>query len=934
MVRMCLCGCDPTQAQIGQLQDTISQLQTRLAHYEGGGAALPPLAAAQAAPPAAACSASGSTVPSGGGVADAVLLRRVGQLQKENEGLKKRISSLMRAPAESLDAAGGVSTAMVLADPEDATATGELSSHRTSSGSHASDASESESAHAAGEEGGLSAAEDSAYAQEAMEMELEFLAKQGEISEELEGLNASLALKQALLAQQPEGGGDGAGGGSEEEMSALCDAMATLESRLKEVETERDTFHRQVSELRMHSDESGQPSKQAAKKLEALEAEISKLRRQRAQHEALLKARQASDARVKVLEGEIGSIKAQKVELTRRQREEADAHRAQRIARERELKQLRRQVEKAHAEKVKMEGGHAKQLAVIKRKNEELEKANAAHKKFKLGGDATPRPSLVGGGGGMGGGGMGGGGISARRPGGIMGATQASHARVEGKKAEDLQKAVSLISSKPREWLEAELRSVVEKKKDSEQLALHQEMRRQANQKLSALDVRDEQEQKRLTMAGEAADGENMSRETEKEALKAKIDHHAKKAQEISNRILRADDSSIDKKLDALREVKDAKGLLKVTLPQLVALRMSLEKKEQQAEQNKGSLKDASELANQLRLQMVRESKAAKEKLDASEQSLMSVHKELTELQGVLKQQAGVVAGVQKGAASKAAAPKMSQAERDAEDNAEKARLDARLARVSGQIDARQVSVVDAKLAKIKQQMAKKPIKEEESESEEESGSESGSEYDSGDDYMPTPKAKKGASAAQRIAGEMGNAFDGMESPQGNDEEVLASVAKSKPVRAAVKNRMSLLASSTKLPAPIEEKEEAKPKAELKTETDESALAQRKKPVAKQQRPAPAKPKDKAPPAAAGATRVVQVELLGEKAPLAAAASASEAGAPRPILSKLDSTNQAAEVAAAKGKAAGGTRKLLNPNANVEHLNSMDVDTAEVRLEL
>ena len=81
--------------------------------------------------------------------------------------------------------------------------------------------------------------------QEAMEAELEFHKKQGELSEELDGLNRSLALKQALLAQQPDST-DSTGAHSEEEISALCEALASLESKLKDVETERDAFHRQV----------------------------------------------------------------------------------------------------------------------------------------------------------------------------------------------------------------------------------------------------------------------------------------------------------------------------------------------------------------------------------------------------------------------------------------------------------------------------------------------------------------------------------------------------------------------------------------------------------------------------------------------------------------------------------------------------------------
>lgn len=122
---------------------------------------------------------------------------------------------------------------------------------------------------------------------------MEHLAKQSELSDQLAGLNASLELKQALLAQQPRIG-DEIESSSEQDLAALVEALTALEDKLKGVESERDAFHRQVAELRMHSDESGQPSNAAQKKLETLAAEISKLKKQRAQQEALLKARQVS----------------------------------------------------------------------------------------------------------------------------------------------------------------------------------------------------------------------------------------------------------------------------------------------------------------------------------------------------------------------------------------------------------------------------------------------------------------------------------------------------------------------------------------------------------------------------------------------------------------------------------------------------------------
>ena len=76
----------------------------------------------------------------------------------------------------------------------------------------------------------------------------------GELSEQLETLNASLAIKQALLAAQreregrgssaTEGGTDAAGGegGVMEDVNSLQQQLASLEVKLAAVETERDAL--------------------------------------------------------------------------------------------------------------------------------------------------------------------------------------------------------------------------------------------------------------------------------------------------------------------------------------------------------------------------------------------------------------------------------------------------------------------------------------------------------------------------------------------------------------------------------------------------------------------------------------------------------------------------------------------------------------------
>ena len=614
---------DPMQARIAELMETINTLQARLSHYEAGGAPLPPLASSlpttsagdAVGMPMASTGVDGRAAPSVDSSAgpDAVLLRRVTQLGKENDMLRQRITSLLRggavpAAAETKDQDGrsypegvpDVGMVSVSSDggslaalKEDSLLLGDADASRTSLRTSTGSAGSADSAELR---------EDSALAQEEMEAELEFLAKQGELSEQIEGLNASLALKQALLAQQPDILDEGTGEASKEDLNTLCEALASLENRLKGVESERDSFQRQVTELRMHSDEEGKPSKAAEKRLEQLSGEIAKLKKQRAQQEALLKARQASDQRVKQLEGEISHIKASKAAIARRQREEADAHRAQRIARERELIQLKRKEERTAAQLSKLEGEHAKQTAVLKRKQEEV---TAAQKRLKLqeqshsaaharrttvgpgdrpggggGGGITPRgsfppasslpgstfgSSVKGGSFGFGGpagpsgnsgsvtlrDNVGGGQLSTRKPGGgggVSGTTESQRARLETKKAEEKaavsEKAASAIAVDAKKWLKMELEHAVEHHKLSHEVSVEIEKRRQAALQLQAFEVQADAAAVK-TEAMDVTDADNgeaaaaaSARAAQVEALKIKITHHTSQVQSLQSRLL------------------------------------------------------------------------------------------------------------------------------------------------------------------------------------------------------------------------------------------------------------------------------------------------------------------------------------------------------------------------------------------------------------
>ena len=755
---------DPMQARISELLETINTLQARLAHYEGGGAPLPPMAStSNAAMPTSGApgvpqssdgnvgGSSGGAVGSAGDGApsstpDAVLLRRLTQLSKENETLKKRVASLLRGGEGMLrltsasDNASGDAVGMPLASLSESME--EPSSRKTSSGS------ESSRSDAACLE------EDPAFAQEVMEAELEFMQKQSELSEQYESLNQSLAVKQALLAQQPEIlGEDGEEGGAlaKEDVDTLCEALAALESKLKGVESERDAFSRQVNELRMHTDaESGQPSKAAQKKLEALSREVDKLKRQKMEQEKLLKARQASDQRVKQLEGEICTIKAQRAAVARRQREEAEEHRAQRVAREREMLQLRRKEERTALQLSKLEDEHAKQAQVLKRKHEEMQAMQkkqraqeathaAAQAGRKVGpgalganGGVTPRggpPSSAFGasvkGGSFGGPpsgppsarssltDVGAAQLAARKAaaaaggGGIGQMTESQRVKLEAKRAEDkaaeVSKAAGAIGANPKEWLKKELSDAIRHQQLSEQVALQIEMRKQASMQLHALELRVQA----ATAAAEGAAASSSSSEAvdvsdkedvaavaaaraaEAEALKVKVAHHTSQVRELQSKLMQCSRGSesvqdaMSSKFDALARMDHAKALLKLAVPQLVGLKLQYDAKSSQLQTARKDLDDQRACIDGLRVQLIKAKKESEQKLMEQDRALLDKTVEVNELRGQLSEQAVR-------AATLAAEEKKDQAKRDA---AAKAPLD---------VNKNAANALDMRLAALK----------------------------------------------------------------------------------------------------------------------------------------------------------------------------------------------------------------------------------------
>ncbi|KAF7830599.1 kinesin-like protein KIN-4A isoform X1 [Senna tora] len=122
-----------------------------------------------------------------------------------------------------------------------------------------------------------------------------------------------------------------------------------LEDEKRTVQRERDHLLAEVENLSASSD--GQTQKLEdihAQKLKSLEAQILDLKKKQESQVQLLKQKQKSDEAAKRLQDEIQSIKAQKVQLQQRIKQEAEQFRQWKASREKELLQvLQRKTEEA-----------------------------------------------------------------------------------------------------------------------------------------------------------------------------------------------------------------------------------------------------------------------------------------------------------------------------------------------------------------------------------------------------------------------------------------------------------------------------------------------------------------------------------------------------------------------------------------------------------
>ncbi|OIW09457.1 hypothetical protein TanjilG_22731 [Lupinus angustifolius] len=144
-----------------------------------------------------------------------------------------------------------------------------------------------------------------------------------------------------------------------------------LENEKGAVQRERDRLLAEVENL-ANSDGQTQKSEDIhAQKLKALEAQILDLKKKQESQVQLLKQKQKSDEATKKLQDEIQSIKAQKVQLQHKIKQEAEQFRQWKACREKEMQQLRKEGRRNEFERHKLQALNQRQKMVLHRKTEE-----------------------------------------------------------------------------------------------------------------------------------------------------------------------------------------------------------------------------------------------------------------------------------------------------------------------------------------------------------------------------------------------------------------------------------------------------------------------------------------------------------------------------------------------------------------------------------
>ncbi|XP_071686695.1 kinesin-like protein KIN-4A [Rutidosis leptorrhynchoides] len=145
-----------------------------------------------------------------------------------------------------------------------------------------------------------------------------------------------------------------------------------LEDEKRAVQIERDRLLTELESLSASSDAQAQKVRDLhSHKLKSLESQIQELKKKQENQVQLLRQKQKSDEAAKRLQDEIQFIKAQKVQLQHKIKQEAEQFRQWKASREKELLQLKKEGRRNEYERHKLQALNQRQKMVLQRKTEE-----------------------------------------------------------------------------------------------------------------------------------------------------------------------------------------------------------------------------------------------------------------------------------------------------------------------------------------------------------------------------------------------------------------------------------------------------------------------------------------------------------------------------------------------------------------------------------
>ncbi|XP_027921088.1 kinesin-like protein KIN-4A isoform X2 [Vigna unguiculata] len=220
------------------------------------------------------------------------------------------------------------------------------------------------------------------------EKELEHVLLQNTMDKEMNELNKRLEQKESEMKL--------IGVDTEALKQHFGKKIVELEEEKRKVQEERDRLWHEVENLATNSDGLAHKTQDVrGQKLKALEAQILDLKKKQESQVQLLKQKEKSEEAAKRLQAEIQYIKAQKVQLQHKMKQEAEQFRQWKASREKELLQLKKEGRKNEYERHKLEALNHRQKMVLQRKTEEATMATKRLKELLEARKSSPRDNSV-----------------------------------------------------------------------------------------------------------------------------------------------------------------------------------------------------------------------------------------------------------------------------------------------------------------------------------------------------------------------------------------------------------------------------------------------------------------------------------------------------------------------------------------------------------